>query len=178
MAVEKALFTLREQQPQQEVRRVALEHERVEIETRQTRLTDAIARGEAIEALLTALKAEEARKRHVEAEIAQLAGLETVASLEASDIAQNLKARLADLTGLLSREVPQARQALRKVLVNRLEVMPIEGPAGRGVRFTGPGHYGRLLAGTSGPPAMVAVDRNNGELTPHLFFEIKGFAAA
>ena len=25
---------------------------------------------------------------------------------------------------------------------------------------------------------LVAVDRNNGELTPHLSFEIKGFAAA
>jgi len=46
------------------------------------------------------------------------------------------------------------------------------------VRFRGQGHYGRILAGKSGLPALVAVDRNHGELTPHLFFEIKGFAAA
>jgi hypothetical protein len=26
--------------------------------------------------------------------------------------------------------------------------------------------------------SLVAVDRNNGELAQHLFFEIKGFAAA
>jgi hypothetical protein len=43
-------------------------------------------------------------------------------------------------------------------LVNRLEVMPVEGSEGRGVRFSGSGHYGRLLAGTTGPLGMVAVE--------------------
>jgi hypothetical protein len=56
---------------------------------------------------------------------------------------------------------------------------PLEEHGKRGVRFTGQGHYERLLTGsTVSQFGMVAVDRNHGELTQHLFFEIKGFAAA
>ncbi len=158
LAVDKALFTLRQSQPQQQQRRADLEHELAMNSERRHHLTEAIARGDVPDSLLTKLRAEEAHKRHIEAELAQLANLNMVGSLEAAQVVESLKTRLSDLQALLTRQVPQARQALRKVLVNRLEVTPIEGPEARGVRFSGSGHYGRLLAGTSGPAGMVAVE--------------------
>jgi hypothetical protein len=179
LAVDKALAALREAQPQQEQRRAMLKKELSAISKRQENLTNAIARGDAPEVLLDALRKEDANKRHVEAELTKLDSLDAMVAFDSAHIVRSVKSRLADVTRLLRRQVPQARQALRKVLKDRIDCLPVEEHGRRGIRFTGQGHYERLLTGsTVSQFGMVAVDRNHGELTPHLFFEIKGFAAA
>lgn len=65
-----------------------------------------------------------------------------------------------DVRRLLGRHVPQVRQTLRKVLVGRLEVTPIELDGRKGYRVEGKGSYGPLgaretAATTSGVPRGI-----------------------
>ena len=46
------------------------------------------------------------------------------------------------------------RQALRKLLTERLAVQPVEVDGKKGVRFTGPGSFAKLLAGEGLPLIM------------------------
>ncbi len=58
-----------------------------------------------------------------------------------------------------SRHDPQARQMVRKLLVNRLELMPVEEDGQKGFRFRGEGAYGRLLLGETGAATSSSVPR-------------------
>ena len=68
-----------------------------------------------------------------------------VASLNARRLRKELAGRLANVKGLLSRHVPQARQILRKLVVGRLECEPFEEGGQRGYRIVGQGTYERFL---------------------------------
>src|SRR5262249_23640395 len=54
-------------------------------------------------------------------------------------------ARAADVRDLLGRRGPQARQLLRKLVVDRLDCQPYEEGDRRGYRVSGKGTYARLL---------------------------------
>jgi len=58
-----------------------------------------------------------------------------------------LKTRVVEVRGLPSRDIPQARQMLRKHLGDRLVLTPMEHAGQRGYRFEGTGTYGRSLVG-------------------------------
>jgi len=91
-----------------------------------------------------------------------LAHLATIAQLVCSErmnvhgIKKSLKARLADTKALLSRHTLEARQMLRKLLVEGLEFTPVEVNGRKGYRFTGAGSYGPLLDGETFSPTVVA----------------------
>jgi hypothetical protein len=113
------------------------------------RLTEAIAVGGDLDALIAALKSRQRSRTHVEAEIAKR---QVVApSLDSRKLERNLKSRLADWRGLLGRQVEQGRQLLRTLLVGPVRFTPQLGePAGYS------------FAGT------IALDR--------IFSDIEGFA--
>ena len=77
-------------------------------------------------------------------------------SLDAERLKRDLKSRVEDVKGLLSRQTPQARQMLRKLLADRLRFEPFEEGGRRGYRFSGKGTYARLLGGEALPPTVVA----------------------
>lgn len=87
------------------------------------------------------------RKRSLTAELATLADLEKVASLDAERIKRDLRSRVSDVRGLLGRHLPQTRQILRKLVVGRVECEPFKEGGRRGYRVSGHGTYARLLPG-------------------------------
>lgn len=144
-AVDRALRRLREGREGHLDRRTAIERELSLIEAHERRLVEAIKRGEAVEPLVTALKAEEERKAALTAELASLADLDKVVALDAKRLEQDLRRKVADVRGVLTKHVPQARQVLRQMLVGRLTFEPVQ----RGYRFVGTGSYGRSLTGVT-----------------------------
>src|SRR5262249_41006788 len=63
-------------------------------------------------------------------------------------------ARAADVRGLLGRRGPQARQLLRKLVVDRLDCQPYEEGDRRGYRVSGKGTYAPLLPGGECPTSI------------------------
>lgn len=145
-AVEHALVQIRANQAHFPNHRIALERELSLIETRLHHLVEAVARGQATDALFANLRAEEDRKKAILRELDQMDSLMSIASLDAKRIAKNLESRLGDVKGLLSRHVPKTRQILRKLLDGPLVCEPFQEGGSRGYRFRGRGTYARLLS--------------------------------
>ena len=55
------------------------------------------------------------------------------------------------MRSLLLRQLPQGREVLRALLVDRMTFTPVIAAATRGYRFVGHGSYGGLLTGTTWP---------------------------
>ena len=95
----------------------------------------------------TGLRQEEARKKILVAELAQLDALTETISLDEKRIVQILRTRLGDLPALFCRHVPLARQMLRKLLDGHIMCEPIVEGGKPGYRFTATGTFDRLLTG-------------------------------
>jgi DNA invertase Pin-like site-specific DNA recombinase len=147
-AVEKAVQRLQVQNKDVAKQRSSLAQQLSEVETRKHRLVDAIARGEAIESLLTQLKAEEHQARLLTEQLRTLSNCEQITSLNRKQLSEELKRRVADIRGLMARHVSQARQMIRK-LVPQLDCTPFREGDEKGYRFSGDGCYGQLLSGES-----------------------------
>ena len=80
-------------------------------------------------------------------ELEGLGAVARVASFDADRIKADLRARVADVKGLLARRKPQGRQMLRKVLSSKIELTPVEENGRRGYRFTAQGTFEKLLSG-------------------------------
>jgi site-specific DNA recombinase len=145
-AVSKALEHLRSGQERDLDRRSQIERELSLIEHRIQRTVDAIATAGAMDELLARLKEEKTRKEALVQELASLGDLERVISLDTRRLKQSLRDRVADSRALLARNIPQARQMLRKLVPDRMTLEPFEENGERGYRFTGQGTYARLLA--------------------------------
>lgn len=148
-AVEIALERLRTGQERHLDRRTAIERELSLIDARERHLTAAIARGDDMDPLLASLKAEGTRKKALVRELEGLADVEKVASLDAHRIKRHLKSRVSDAKDLMTGKVPQVRQMIRKLLVDRLEFTPVVEKGEKGYRFTGEGSFGQFLSGES-----------------------------
>ena len=95
------------------------------------RLDRRAMRGLATDALLRELEAEEARKGVLAAELAQLADLERVATLDAPQVARELAGLAAEVQALLGGAPGQARQMLRKLFAgHRIAGVPFADPDG------------------------------------------------
>ena len=66
---------------------------------------------------------------------------------------REIRHRLADWRAMLRREVPEAREILRNLVVGRIVFKPR--PEARIYEFSGRGSFGRLLAGTTSPVSVV-----------------------
>ena len=102
-AIDEAVIRLRSGQEPHHDRRAQIERELSLIEARQDRLAEAVARGEGIDALLFQLRAEEERRKVLASELAGLATLDQVASLDVYGIKRELADRARNLRKQLGR---------------------------------------------------------------------------
>ncbi|PYM68031.1 MAG: hypothetical protein DME10_28125, partial [Candidatus Rokuibacteriota bacterium] len=115
-AVEQALTRLSETPQEEADRRPTLEREIAEARRQEQRLADAIAQGTSgdtpPEALITALRAEEMRRKVMEQELATQPQPTAVVSLDRVRVARELRTRAEDMRGLLLRQPEHAREIL------------------------------------------------------------------
>ncbi len=153
--MEKALERLRAGQEATLDRRSAIERELSLIEAHAEHLVDAIANGDPAPPLLKRLKAGEARKQELIAELEHLSGNQ-VLDFDAAKLKRDLRARVADTRALLTRQVPQARRILRKLIESPLRCEVYEEGGQRGYRVTGEGNYLHLLPSPAAPLCVVS----------------------
>ena len=103
-----------------------------------------------MESLLAQLKPEENQARLLAQQLSTLSACEQVTSLDRTQLTEELKRRVADIRGLLARQVSSARQMIRR-LVPQLDLTPFREGVEKGYRFSGDGSYGQLLSGESSP---------------------------
>jgi len=130
-------------------RRAQIERELLLLKSRVARFVDAIGRGEAVDPLLVAMRADEDRRRALEAELQRLAEVELVAKLDGAKVRADVMARASDIRALLGRHTTQARQILRRILVSKIEMKPVVKGGRRGYRFIGKLSVERLLTGVA-----------------------------
>ncbi len=148
LAIEKALLQLRAGDTDRLTRQQSIERELSLIEAYEKNLVDAIAKGQHMDPLLAKLKAEEARKKDLIAELDQLAKPADVITLDEARLKRELRTRIADAKGLLGRQRAEARQILRKLLDQPLQFEAFEEEGGKkGYTVTGRGSYLQLLPG-------------------------------
>lgn len=78
------------------------------------RLAGAIAQGGDLGSLLQALKAREAKRDELRAELSALGQAATLTTFDLRRFERDVRTRLTDWQGLLHRQTPQARQILQK----------------------------------------------------------------
>ncbi len=142
--VERTVAFLRERLRMDPDCRARLEKERAALQKKIARWVAAIGDGQAAAALVREIKEAERRIAEIDAE---LAGLEAAPALDLDRrrLEREVEGRLAHFADLLMGNVPRARQALKKILADRLTATPTEAGGARVYRFTGPLRYGPML---------------------------------
>jgi DNA invertase Pin-like site-specific DNA recombinase len=157
-AVAEALRRRQDTQRHGAERRRALEQELRLVRAREQRLAEAIAHGgepdAAPQAVLDALRTEQARRVALEAQIAQVGEPVAGSTRDLQQLEHELQQRAADVRSLLLRQLPQGREVLRGLLVDRLTFTPVLTAGIRGYRFVGRASYGGLLTGTTWPTTV------------------------
>jgi len=173
-----AVAELRANQADAATRRTAITNELAMIATRERRLLDALADGDdgTAQAIRGRLREELSRRDGLTAELTRLDT--TAPPVDVATIVRDATARAADLRGLLTRHVTQARQVVRLLLEGRLVCAPFDDATGRGYTFTAAGTYRRL-----GMPALESVNVGGGSkelrmvVAHSLVFQIQVLAA-
>ncbi len=146
-SVAKALERVRNEPKQFPDQRVAIEREFSLIQTRLYYLVEHIANGRATDAIDASLHHEEARKKTLLAELLKLDELVELVQVDENRLAKELRSRAGDIPALFARQIPLARQMLRKLLDGHFACEPVEKGGKRGYRFTATGTFDRLLTG-------------------------------
>jgi hypothetical protein len=144
-AVEKALVKHRAGQGAKRDRLTNIQRELSLIEAYEQNLVDAIAKGQAMDLLLAKLSAEEARKKDLLRELEQLTIAQQTASLDEARLKRELKARFAELNGLLDRHISSARLLLRTLMDHPLRCEAVRAGNRKEYRVTGSGSYLPIL---------------------------------
>jgi site-specific DNA recombinase len=134
-------------------RREALQAELAVLEQELARFTAAVAQGGDLPALVEAIKSREQRRLRLREELAGLDGLQRLASIDLGQIQRELQARLAEWQELMNRQVPVARQIVKKLLTGRIVFRRTEDG---GYEFSGHANPGRIIAGLACTKAVVA----------------------
>jgi site-specific DNA recombinase len=148
-AVSEARAKLRRDGDQRLEQRDILVRERSLIEARIRHILDAVKAGHATIPLLQELEREEARKGAIATELAKLADLERVTSLNVAQVSRELTSLAADVHAVVVGAPGPARQMLRKLFAgHQIQCVPFVDPDGaRGYHFRAEGSYAALLAG-------------------------------
>ncbi|HWF62154.1 MAG TPA: hypothetical protein VN666_17855 [Nitrospira sp.] len=112
-----------------------------ENQTRLHHFVELIAHGRGTDSVIESLHHEEARKKTVVGELSRLDDVAQVASLDAAQVAKEMRSRLDNLPALFARHVPQARQMLRKLIDGHILCEPILEDSKPGYRFTATGDF-------------------------------------
>ena len=145
-AIGKAIARLQAGEGDQIARRATVEREIAVVQARLGRLLEAlIGGGSGLETLVAQMKAEEERKKALEAELEALSDLQRVSALDPDAIRRDLEERVRDVKALLGRHTAQARQMLRKLLDGKIVAEPVVDGDRKGYRLSGQLNVGRLL---------------------------------
>ena len=110
------------------------------IHAKNEKLLDAIACGDSPELLVERIRQEERRGNELKAELASLQNQgDTVSTLDEARLKRQMRKSGADLQGLLTRNTPQARQILRKLLDGKIRCTPVEHEGGASISNVGAG---------------------------------------
>lgn len=151
VAVEKALAKHRAGEGKKLDRQADIQRELSLIEAYEGNLVDAIGKGQPMDPLLAKLRAEETRKKDLIRELDQLTAGDQIASLDEARLKRELKARFADLSGLLDRHISSARRLLRVLMEHPLRCEAVREGDRKEYRVTGTGSYLPLLPETLAP---------------------------
>ena len=148
LALQKALAKLRPSVEAAQARRTALERRLADLTQELERLTTAIVTTGPVPSLLDTVKDREGQREALTRELSawEHAGKQ----IDWSKMERELQAKLADWNGLLRRQVPQARQVLKKLLNGPIVFKPFRQQGERFYTFTAQISLGRLLSGTVG----------------------------
>jgi len=152
-AVEIAVERVQARLAQEPDRRDSLEGERKGLERRIERWADAIGEDRGIRAVLTGkIKEAQASVEKIKAELGRLELAPKLGVREIKCLEEQVAGELARFSDLLKGNVPRARQALKKLLVDRVTFMPVQAEKGKQTyAFTGELSYGALLRGAIYP---------------------------
>ena len=152
--VERAIeFAIDELRPEMgDTRRAEILAEIRRFDAELSRLTAAIASGGDLPAIIAALKERQTRREHCERALIELDATARIGR-SLPHLEREIRHRLADWKAMLRREVPEAREILRNLVVGRIAFKPR--PEARVYEFSGRGSFGRLLAGTTSPVSVV-----------------------
>src|SRR3989442_16008319 len=152
-AIEFAIDELRPGSDPAERRRDEILREMRRLDGELSRLTAAVASGGDLPAILAALKERQAQRERCERALIELDATARIGQRELSRLEREIRHRLADWRSMLRREIPQAREILRNLIIDRIVFTPR--PETRLYEFSGRGALGRLLAGTASPVSVV-----------------------
>ncbi len=117
-----------------------------ELESEIERLTTAIARGGELPGLLAAVQDRETRRAALRVERDALAALDRTTHIDTRLLETDIRTRVRDWRGLLTRHTAHARQVLRTLLDGPMIFTPLQDDP-RAWEFTARGRLDRLLAG-------------------------------
>jgi hypothetical protein len=147
-AVNKALDKVAFARSHEASRRAQLERELEDVEGRLGRLLDALADGAlAGDEIKARFADEKSRKAKVTAALERVDQLAVVAAVDPEELERDLKARVADVAGILGRHTIQARQMLRKILADKIEFEPLGSGRRRSYKFRGALTLEKLIGG-------------------------------
>src|SRR5881296_4429456 len=152
-AIEVAIEELRPSGDPAERRRDEILGEMRRLDGELSRLTAAVASGGDLPALLAAVKERQAQRERSERALIELDATARIGRHEIPRLEREIRSRLADWRAMLRREVPEAREILRSLVVGRVAFTPR--PETRLYEFSGRGSLGRLLAGTTCSVSVV-----------------------
>jgi hypothetical protein len=112
---------------------------------RLSRLTSAVASGGDLPALLAALKERQGSRERCQRALIELDATARIGQRELSRLEREIRHRLADWRAMLRREVPEAREILRNLIVGRIVFTPR--PETRLYEFSGRGRWGGCWPG-------------------------------
>jgi DNA invertase Pin-like site-specific DNA recombinase len=145
-AVACGVARVREQLATEPDRGPALEREKVALARKIERMVAAIGDGRGPAALVQEIAKAEARIKEIDAELARLAAAPALGDLDLMRIERDVAAQLERFADVLKGNVPRARQALKKLLVDRVRFNPIElGNGKRTYAFEGELAYGAVV---------------------------------
>jgi hypothetical protein len=127
---------------------MGVERELTGIQLRIERLLDALGDGSLPrDEVAGRLNAEKSRKDTLTAERGRLTSVLRATDIDAARIKAELLVKIQDVKALLGRHIPQARQMLRKLLADKIELEPVGHGRERGYKFRGALTVDRLIAG-------------------------------
>ena len=145
-AVGCAVERVREQMAREPDRGVVLEREQAALARKIERLVAAIGEGKGPAALVQEIARAEARVREIGGERVRLAAAPSLTALDLKRIEREVEGQLSRFADLLKGNVVRGRQALKKLLVDRVEFTPVESGNGKRVYdFRGELSYGAIL---------------------------------
>jgi DNA invertase Pin-like site-specific DNA recombinase len=147
-AVDRAFSRLTAGVQEQRERKATVERELGAIQIRIERLLDALADGSLPkDEVAGRLNAEKSRKDALTVERDRLTSVLRATDIDAARLKAELLVKVQDVKALLGRHIPQARQMLRKLLADKIELEPVGQGRKRGYKFRGALTVDRLIAG-------------------------------